>query len=187
MNFAPQIAALGLVTLLFAGCKSTYTETDLTPGQKPPLLRNTTRVYVALPHDATFKKTVAQGSGKQTAEALFVAFSKYSRLTSIAKFPESASEAIESARQWSADYLLYPTILKWEDRATEYSGRRDRLELKVELIDLKDSKVVFSRNITGTGKWMTDGGDSPADLLEQPVEEFANSLFRRVEKPSALW
>jgi len=36
-------------------------------------------------------------------------------------------------------------------------------------------------------EWLTEGGDSPNDLLEQPIEGFVNSLFRRVEKPSALW
>jgi hypothetical protein len=86
----------------------------------------------------------------------------------------------------NADYLVYPNIVRWEDRQTEWSGRRDRLELKIDLLDMKDGTLLFSREISATGKWLTEGGDTPKDLLDQPIEEFVNTLFRRVEKPSAL-
>lgn len=178
---------LGFVCLLsLSACKSTYSEKNVTT-EPPPLLRATSRIYVAIPVDATFKKTVAQGSGKLTAQAIMVALNRYTKSVYLGKFPESATEALESARRYNAEYLVYPNLLKWEDRATEWSGRRDRLEVKIDLIDLADSRVAFSREISATGKWMTDGGDTPNDLLEQPVEEYVNALFRRVEKPSALW
>jgi hypothetical protein len=172
--------------LLLNGCKSTYSEKNVTQ-EPPPLLGNRVRVYVAMPLDATFKKTVAQGSGKKTAQAVFVAFNRYTKSVSLGKFPESMAEALDSAREKNAEYLVYPNVVRWEDRATEFSGRRDQLEVKIDLIDLADSKLVFSREISASGKWMTDGGDTPNDLLEQPVEEYVNALFRRVEKPSALW
>ena len=151
------------------------------------MLTSTVRVYVAVPFDASFKDEVAQGSGKRTAEALLVAFNRYTKSAYISKFPESLSEALESARRINAQYLVYPNIIRWEDRATEWSGRRDRLELKVDLIDLATSRVVFSREISATGKWMSDGGDTPIDLLEQPSEQYVNALFRRIERPSALY
>ena len=172
--------------LLCSGCSSTYSEKNVT-SEPPPLLRNDSRIYVAMPFDATFKEKVAQGSGKQTAQVIFTAFNRYTKSVYLGKFPESASEALESARRYSADYVVYPNLAKWEDRATEWSGRRDRLEVKIDLIDLANSQLAFSREITATGKWMTDGGDTPNDLLEQPIEEYVNALFRRVAKPSALW
>jgi hypothetical protein len=177
-------AAVWLIAL--TGCTSTYSQKDVTAGA-PPLLRTDSRIYIAIPFDATFKKSVAVGSGKATAQALYAAFARYSKGVYIGPRPESMSEALETARKYSADYLVYPNIIRWEDRATEWSGRRDRLELKVDLVDPKTSALVFSRNIQGTGKWMTDGGDTPTDLLPQPCDEFANALFRHVEKPSALW
>ena len=180
------LVALALCLLSLTGCKSTYSEKNVT-SEAPPVLRNSSRVYIAIPFDVSFKKTVAQGSGKQTAQAIHAAFSGYTRSAYLGKFPESIAEALDSARARNAEYLLYPNLLKWEDRATEWSGRRDQLKIKLDLIDLADSKVVFSREITATGRWMTDGGDSPNDLLDKPVEEYVNALFRRVEKPSALW
>jgi len=176
-----------LAALLFpAGCTSTYSEKEITTAP-PPILRSNSRVYVAVPFDASYKGKVAQGSGKQTAEALHAAFFRYTKPVFMSRFPESTGEALESARNVGAEYLAYPTILKWEDRATEWTGRRDQLQVKVELIQLETSQVAFAREITATGKWMSDGGDSPRDLLNQPAEEYVNALFRRIEKPSALW
>jgi hypothetical protein len=183
-HLRPLLLAFALI--FWAGCTSTYSEKNIT-SEPPPLLRSNSRIYVAMPFDATFKEKVAQGSGKQTAQSVFAAFNRYTRSVYLGKFAESASEAMESARRFNAEYLVYPNVVRWEDRATEWSGRRDQMEIKLDLIDLEQSKLAFSREITATGKWMSDGGDTPNDLLDQPIEEFVNTLFRRVEKPSSLW
>ena len=174
-----------IMAAVLCGCSSTYSEKNVT-NATPPILRSTSRIYVAIPFDASFKEKVAQGSGKSTAQAFFAAFSKHIKSTYISAVPESLDEALDSARRRNAEYLLYPNIVRWEDRATEWSGRRDQLELKVDFIDLSTSRVVFSREISATGKWMTDGGDTPNDLLGQPAEQYVNALFRRIERPTAL-
>jgi len=176
---------LAATPIFFTACHSTYSETNLST-QPPPILRNTSRIYVAIPFDATFKGKVAEHSGKQAADALAEAFSKNTRSVYSSKFPESLSEALESARKFNAEYLIYPVLLKWEDRTTEYSGRRDKLEMRVDTIDLSNSTVVYSEMIDATGKWMTEGGDTPGDLLQQPCQSYVNSLFRHIETPSAF-
>lgn len=185
VNTLPKILFVLVLTTILSACTSTYSEKNLS-SESPPILRTTSRVYIAVPFDASFKEEVSQGSGKSTAQAFFAAFSRHIRSTYISPVPESLTEALDSARQRNAEYLLYPNIVRWEDRATEWSGRRDRLELKVDFIDLSTSRVVFSREITATGKWMTDGGDTPNDLLTQPAQQYVNALFRRIERPSAL-
>jgi len=186
MILVRQFAGFVLLLAISTGCESTYSEKNVTT-EPPPLLRSTSRIYIAIPFDATFKKVVAHGSGKQTAQALFVAFSRYTKSVSFGKFPESASEALDSARSMNAEFLAYPNLIRWEDRATEFTGIRDQLELKIDLVNLSDNKLVFSREIQATGKWMSDGGQTPNDLLQQPIEEYVNALFRRLETPSALW
>lgn len=173
--------------LLFSGlgCTSTYSEKN-TSTETPPILLASSRVFVAIPFDASFKDKVAEGSGKATAHAFYAAFARHLRSTFISRTPMSLAEALDSARALNTEYLLYPNITKWEDRATEYSGVRDKLELKVDFIELSTSRVVFSREISATGKWMSDGGESPVDLLDQPADQYVNSLFRRIERPSAL-
>lgn len=180
------VTALALTAALSTACKSTYTEKN-TSNEPPPVLKSTSRIYVAIPFDASFKDNVALGSGKATAQAFQAAFLRYTRSVYLSRAPESLSEALENARRAKLDYVLYPSIQKWEDRATEWSGRRDRIGLKADLVDAATGQIAFSREIEGTGKWMTDGGDSPKDLLDTPAEQYVNSLFRRVEKPSAMW
>lgn len=188
MSALIRLFACAVLAPLFltGGCKSTYSEKNVTTAP-PPLINSENRIYVANPFDASFKGTVAQGSGKQTGQALYTAFNRYAKGVYMGKFPESLAQALESARKYNADYLVYPNLIRWEDRATEWSGRRDRLGVKIDLLDSNSGQLVFSREITATGKWMTDGGDTPADLLAQPCEEYVNALFRRIEKPSALW
>jgi Domain of unknown function (DUF4823) len=175
------LGALGLLS----ACKSTYSEKKLSE-TAPPLLSNTTRLYIARPFDAVDRKKVAFESGRVTVDSLYTAFSRQTRSVYSGKIPESVSEGLESARKIRADYLVYPTLEQWTDRATEYSGRRDRLKIKVEIIELVQSKLVFAQEIEATGRWMTDGGDTPKDLLDAPINNLVNSLFRRVERPSAL-
>jgi hypothetical protein len=182
-----QVLAFALFLLLFPlGCKSTYSEKTVTTAP-PPTLKSTTRVYIATPFDASYKEKVAQGSGKQTAQALAVAFGRYGRSVYTGKLPEGFAEALESARKYNVDYLVYPNIINWEDHETEWSGVRDRLEVKIDLIAVPTGEVAFSREVSSIGKWMTDGGQTPGDLLATPCEGFVNALYRRVEKPSALW
>lgn len=180
-----QAFLLTLALALHAGCSSTYSEKNLS-NEPPPILRSNSRVYVAIPFDASFKKTVAQGSGKATGQTFYAAFSRYIKASFLGLGPESLDEALDSARRRRVEYLVYPNILLWQDRATEWSGRRDVLHLRVDLIDLSTSKVVFSREIEARGKWMTDGGESPTDLLAGPAEQYVNALFRRIERPSAF-
>jgi hypothetical protein len=183
-NFA-GCALTAALLLACGGCKSTYSEKQITAAPAP-MLHHNDRIYVAMPFDATFKKTVAQGSGKQTAQTLFAALSSYTQSVFLGKFPESPSDALETARKYHVDYVVYPAILKWEDRATEWSGRRDKLELRIDLLSATDGQVAFSQEVEATGKWMTDGDDTPNDLLPQPCEKFVNALFRPLERPSAL-
>jgi hypothetical protein len=181
-----QILAFAVFLPFFlVGCKSTYSEKTVTTAP-PPILKSTTRVYIATPFDASYKKKVAQGSGKQTSQALAVAFGRYGRSVYTGKLPEGLTEALESARKYNVDYLVYPNIINWEDHDTEWSGVRDRLEIKIDLIEAGTGEVAFSREISSIGKWMTDGGETPGDLLATPCEEFVNALYRRIEKPSAL-
>jgi hypothetical protein len=182
---SPGLIALALAALVFGGCQSTYHERNASLDPLP-LLRSDTRIYVGMPFDASDRKEVAFQSGKKAAEALYTAFSRNTKPVFISRGPESLSEALENARRFNAKYLVYPTIKLWEDRATEWSGRRDKVDFRVDVIDLATSRNVYWKEFEATGRFMTDGGDTPADLLQQPVDQFAATLFRRTETPSAL-
>jgi hypothetical protein len=172
--------------MLSLGCQHTFKETKIGEGPTP-ILRNDTRVYIARPPDAVYKKTVAQNSGKHVAAALLDAFSRNTKGAFMGKNPESVTEALETARRINAKYVVYPHILRWEDHLTEFTGIRDKLELRIELLDVEGGGgVVYAKEIEAKSRWMTDGGDTPQDLIGEPVDHFVALLFRTIEAPTSL-
>ena len=55
-------------------------------------------------------------------------------------------------------YLAYSTVRRWEDRATEISGIRDKLEIQLDIYDVESGELLQSAFLKGTSSWLTDGG-----------------------------
>ena len=75
------------------------------------------------------------------------------------------------------DYYVIPEILHWEDRATEWSGLPDKIEVKIIVYDGGTGNEVASTLISGQSKWATFGGDHPQDLLPEPLNNYVESLY----------
>ena len=149
-------------------------------------LRSNSRVYVAMPEDALDKKNPVPQSGKRTALAIQDAFKRHTRNLVTSKYPETLPEATNHARDLQYEFIAFPTILKWQDRPTEWTGVRDKLQIKIDLISVETGQVLRTTMIDAKGRWMTDGDDQPQDLLPDPVDKFVRSLFRTTYTPSAL-
>jgi hypothetical protein len=168
------------------GCESTINQktTDVTANAAP--LRANSRIYVAMPEDALDKKNPVQGSGKRTALAIEDAFKRHTRNVVMSRAPETLEDALNHARDLSYEYLAFPTILKWQDRQTEWTGVRDKLQLKIDLIAVNSGEVVRTTTIDGKGKWMTDGDETPQDMLAEPIDKFVRTMFRMTYTPTGL-
>ena len=83
----------------------------------------------------------------------------------------------DAAKASGATYLVAPEILHWEDRATEWSGKPDRVDVDIRVIAPTSGAVIASSVISGKSKWATFGGDHPQDLLPEPVDEYVGTLF----------
>jgi hypothetical protein len=116
--------------------------------------------YVSMPRDGQYGATNYHGTGRFTAQTVAGAFSRYLKKTETAVRVEETGAALARARELGADYLVMPLILHWEDRATQWSGKRDKIGV-----------------ITGKSTWWTFGGDHPEDMLSEPVNEFVGTLF----------
>ena len=90
---------------------------------------------------------------------------------------QSFDDALKFTRDNGYKYLVYPTILHWEDRATEWSAIPDRVEVKIDIIESTTAKLLDSVVIKGKSGLATFGGDHPQDLLPKPVGEFVSTLF----------
>lgn len=169
-----------------AGCRSTVTQktTDVAPDAPP--LRLNARVYIAMPEDALDKKEPVPGSGRRVALALQDAFKRHTRNILLGRITETSEVAIQHARDYEYEYVAIANLLKWQDRPTEWTGVRDKLQVQVDLISVATGQVLRTTTFDAKGKWMTDGGEAPQDLLAEPIDKFVRSLFRITYTPSAL-
>ncbi|HXZ53314.1 MAG TPA: DUF4823 domain-containing protein [Burkholderiales bacterium] len=168
------LAAFALAGWLL-GCADTHQL--VREGATGTKLTNTDSLYIAVCRDGAYGTAVYAGSGAMTSQTLVSAFSKHAQNVEMSHGYESFDDALVTARAKKVKYLIYPTILPWEDRATEWSGIPDRVEVKVEIVDVQTGKAVESAVISGKSGLATLGGDHPQDLLPKPVEEFVSSLY----------
>jgi hypothetical protein len=168
------------------GCKNVYHQVspEVPPGSEP--FRAANRIYIALPEDAYYKKETVPNSGRRTSLALQDAFQRQTKNVMLAKIPEPLPDAVAHARDLGYDYVAFPTIIKWEDHPTEWNAVRDKLELKIDIVSVETGAVIRSTHFEARSKIMTDGGDTPQDLLADPVDKFVRSLYRVTYTPSAL-
>jgi hypothetical protein len=70
-----------------------------------------------------------------------------------------------------------PEILQWEDRATEWSGIPDKIEIKLSVYESGTEEELASIIMSGKSKWFTFGGDHPQDLLAKPLNKYIKTLY----------
>ena len=184
---SPALAGLLMASaMLLSGCQHTYVELPVPGVPARSKLMTDSVVLVAIPADGRFKSQFASNSGQITAVALRDAFAKFVKRAYVGRKVQSFAEGLETARTNNCAYFIFPTILRWENHATEFSGRRDRVEIKIEVAASGSGEILHATILRGRSRWFTDGGDTPQDLLEEPVRNYATSLFQPVHIPTAL-
>jgi len=171
------LAVVLLPLVLLSGCADTH---QLVRASSSTLvLSQQGSAYVAVPADGSYGKTAYPGSGALTAQAVAAAFAPYLSRAKVAVKTEDLETAKQSARAGGYTYLLYPQILHWEDRATEWSGKPDVASVKVSLIRVEGGEVLDSAVVGGKSGLGTVGGDRPEHLLPRPLADYAAPLFRQ--------
>lgn len=142
-------------------------------------LTKTTSAYVVVPKDGKYGSTTYQGSGENTAHLIAASLLRHIRIASTSDAPEDYSTAIEKAKAKNMSLVFYPTILHWEDRATEWSGIPDRASVKISVFDVNTEAEIDTAIIEGRSGLATFGGDHPQDLLPEPINEYISELFKK--------
>lgn len=140
-------------------------------------LTATDSIYIAVSRNGSYGKEQYESSGLNTSQIIYAAFEKRLHGVEVAHDYQSFDDALKYAQSNNFTILVYPTVLHWEDRATEWSGLPDRVEVKLEVVEAKDGKAIDSVVIVGKSGVATFGGDHPQDLLPKPVEEYVAGLF----------
>jgi hypothetical protein len=169
-----RVASLIFVAALVSGCSATFKQNVL---QEPNarLVRGKS-VAIATPANGWYRKTEYSGSGRMTAFATQAAFARFSNKSVVSAGCKDLP-CLKSNTAGPFDYYVIPEILHWEDRATEWSGLPDKIEVKIIIYDGGTGNEVASTLISGRSKWATFGGDHPQDLLPEPLNNYVDSLY----------
>ena len=171
MSRMKKILMLLFVPVLLTGCASTYNMTVLkAPDAK---LSPSYSVVIATPENGRFGSVNYYGSGEMTARAFKNEFLKNSNKVNIL----SKKESPEVLAALDRTYYVEPKIIHWEERATEWSGKPDKIEIKVSVYNAGESDPLSSVIFTGKSKWLTLGGDHPQELLPVPVSNYLETLY----------
>ncbi len=161
--------------LLTAGCAATYENRDLKPLDAK--LNSNLGVLISVPKDGSFGDKQYSNSGRMTANAVRTAFGKYATKVDISDSCQGEG-CLSEAYIIKYGYYVKPVILHWEDRATEWSGKSDRVEIQLVIYDTVTRQEIANSTYTGKSKWATFGGDHPQDLLAEPTNKFVDTLYR---------
>ncbi|SEH32105.1 protein of unknown function [Magnetospirillum fulvum] len=168
--------AVLIVVALTAGCSSKY-RVDSYEGPQGKLPTSAS-FYVSMPQDGSYGSEYYSGSGLMTANEAVTALSHHVAKVRRANVVEDTEVALAKAKSNDCRYLFEPRILHWEERATEWSGKPDRITLKMTVYEIPEGTVVASTVTRASSKWATFGGDHPQDLLPVPMANFVDGLFR---------
>ena len=160
---------------LIAGCASTYKHSEF---QAPTAKLDSTKgVLISTPEDGWYENTQYRNSGRIAANAIRAAFSKNAKRADVTSDCKG-DECLNSIDSKKYAYYVKPIILHWEERATEWSGKPDRVEIQMVIFDVLTKEELANSSYTGKSKWATFGGDHPQDLLPDPTNEYVSKLYR---------
>jgi hypothetical protein len=134
------------------------------------------QVIIATPADGVYSGSPVSQSGTRTAAAVRDAFVTTASRVSIQESCASLDCMSGSLGDVEA-YAVVPTILHWEERATEWSGIPDQVRVQLDVYDLRSRELLSSYVIRGFGQQWSYGGDHPQDLLPAPLTEHVETLY----------
>jgi uncharacterized protein DUF4823 len=169
-----KYALLVCIGIFLSACSATYNQQVL---KEPAVkLERGKGIFISTPTNGWYGKIEYKNSGKMTANAVKAAFSRFSNDVFISA-ECLGLECLKIIPAAKYPYYVEPEILHWEDRATEWSGIPDRIEVKISIYNSELGSEIASSVITGTSKWATFGGDHPQDLLPEPLNSYVQSLY----------
>jgi Domain of unknown function (DUF4823) len=125
-------------------------------------------VAIQVPDDGSFDGKPYAGSGQQTAAVFRKVFSGHAANVALAKCQGNECER-------GAGYFVALRILSWEDRATSWSGNRERITIRVTVFDAATDKRVAASILQTSGSAVSAQG--PQALLDSLVSDYVRSLY----------
>jgi len=164
---------LALPVLL--GCVHKYSLPQAS--QPEERLRPGTSAYLVLPADGQDDRPrTYANSGTWTQTALAEALEARGVRVIVGGAEQDTSTAITKANDEAADVLVYPRIVHWSDRMTEWSGIPDRITLRIDVYEVPTGNLINRQEIKASSRWATFGGDHPQEFLPELTRLWAATL-----------
>jgi hypothetical protein len=165
--------------LTLCGCVAEYQVKDLAGTQSTATLNPQDGVYIALPADGAYGPQSYPGSGQTVAQSFAAAFSQFAQHVHTATAVTGDADDFADAAKYGDRYIVVPVITHWEPRDTAWSGRRSKMALRVTVFDAVSRQQLSSVALEGKSAQQTLASTSPEQLLNEPVEKYVASLYRR--------
>lgn len=169
------LLAIALLSFSTAACTSTYDYQNMSPPSAQ--LNPKKSVLISVPKNGKYATAVYESSGEMTADVISNAFSNYSSKVAVTNDCHG-SNCLKLASNNKQGYYVEPKILHWEDRATEWSGKLDRIEVEISIYDIETHKKLDRSSFIASSKLASFGGDHPQDLLHDPIMKYVSSLYK---------
>ena len=166
-----------VVAGLALGCAYQKTAGTAIAGDPGPVVAPAEKVGVLLAADVAYKNDTNEGNGRQlSARTLAIVRSKFP----VAQLIETTDEekGIAMCRERGIRYLVAPAIRHWEEHATNWSGRRDKVEVDVRLLQVEPLAVLRTVTFEAKNNWFTFvDGAAAALLAKDGFARVVKSLF----------
>ncbi|MFK5984652.1 MAG: DUF4823 domain-containing protein, partial [Pseudomonadota bacterium] len=140
----------------------------------------TRAVTIAMPADGKFNGKRNPGSGKKTIKVLSKILSSYFQTVKLSQKPKSKRSNVLAARKQQSTVLVIPEILHWEDRNTFWSGKPDKITIKLRIIHVKTGKTLTTKTFKLSSEWSINSStNKPEQLLIEPVKKYFASLVQQ--------
>lgn len=169
------LIAMTIAPILF-GCADSH-HLSISSSDNSARIGPSDSVYVAQSENGQYGAKQYPGSGAMVSQIIHASLADKMEKITVSSKHSDYPDALAFAAREKYDFLIYPTILHWEDRATEWSAKPDKIQVKISVTRVLDKKVIRSGVIEGKSGLATFGGDKPQDLLPEPIDEYFHALF----------
>lgn len=132
-------------------------------------------VLVLTPVDGISRESIAIGSGLKLASKVYYYLNAKQCEVTLDNEHKSINKVDDSELK-KFDYIIVPTIANWEDNATAWSGKPDKIMFSLDIYDKNKNKITTA-NIDAKSTNATLAENDPSELIDKPLIEFINKLF----------
>lgn len=160
------------VMLLFVGCTTSFSVNQERNDNER--LKKGANIAITTPEDGYYYSTTYFGSGIAVSRIIKDRIRNYS--TSCEILPQKNISNLSKDELSAYDYIIVPTIYHWEDRATAWSAKPDRIEVGIRIYN-SNCELISDSVLTGRSAILTFAFDEPSIVFDRAFAEFVQTLF----------